>query len=229
MLPAFTAANGTGADIHSVSDVVIVTPSTGTLPGPGGAWSYNGSAAMVGAATTLTTAGVTNQAGSVVYPRAVPTSSLRATFDVALDDGSGGDGLTFALLDPGTKATSVGGYGTDLGFGGLNGLAVVLGTTPTTIGGTTSSDYVAVETSTAAAPRRSWPATDLTGSVNLRSGTHLVTVTLDNGTLTVAIDGTTVLPQTAVTVPSSAYVAFTGSSGTLTDRHLVQNAAITAG
>jgi hypothetical protein len=53
-------------------------------------------------------------------------------------------------------------------------------------------------------------------------------VSLKAGTLTVAIDGTTEVTQ-AVTVPSSAYVAFTGSSGSLTDRHLVQNAAIAAG
>jgi hypothetical protein len=229
VLPAFTAANGAGADIHSVSNVAIVTPSTSTLPGPAGAWSYNGSAAMVGTATTLTTAGVTNQAGSVVYPRAVSTSSFSATFDVALGGGTGGDGMTLALLGPGTKATSVGGHGTDLGFAGLNGLAVVLGTTPTTINGGTSSDYVAVETSTAGAGEPTLVAgTDLTGSVNLRSGTHMVTVSLKAGTLTVVIDGTTVLTR-AVTVPSSAYVAFTGSSGSLTDRHLVQNAAIAAG
>jgi hypothetical protein len=56
----------------------------------------------------------------------------------------------------------------------------------------------------------------------------MVTVSLKAGTLTVAIDGTTVLTQT-VTVPSSAYVAFTGGTGSVTDRHLVQNAAILAG
>ena len=232
VLPAFTAANGTTTDIHSVSDVVIVTPSTSTLPGPGGAWSYNGTAAMVGTATTLTTAGVTNQAGSVVYPRLVSTSSFSATFDVALNGGTGGDGLTLALLGSGTKATSVGGHGTDIGFAGLNGLAVVLGTTPTTIGSGTSSDYAAVEKSTAgsSAPTLVGSGTDLTGSVNLRSGTHMVTVSLKSGTITVVIDGTTVLTQPVTgLVPSSAYVAFTGSSGTLTDRHLVQTAAITAG
>ena len=137
--------------------------------------------------------------------------------------------MTLALLGSGAKATSVGGRGTDLGFAGLNGLAVVLGTTPTTINGATSSDYVAVETSTAGAGEPTLvKGQDLTGPVNLRSGTHMVSVSLKAGTLTVVIDGTTVLTQ-AVTVPSSAYVAFTGSSGSLTDRHLVQNAAIAAG
>jgi PQQ-like domain/Abnormal spindle-like microcephaly-assoc'd, ASPM-SPD-2-Hydin len=227
VMPAFTAANGSGADVHAVSGTYITTPDTSTLPSPGGNWSYNGTAAMAGAATTLTTA-VANEKGAVVYPHAVKTSSFSATFNVALSGGTGGDGMTLALLGPGAKATSVGGRGTDLGFGGLNGLAVVLGTTPTTIGAGTSSDYVAVETSTAGGTPTLVAGQDLTGSVNLRSGTHMVTVSLKAGTLTVAIDGTTVLTHT-VTVPSSAYVAFTGSTGSLTDRHLVQNAGIVAG
>ncbi|MCW2931853.1 MAG: legume lectin beta domain protein [Actinomycetia bacterium] len=228
VLPAFTAANGSGADIHAVSGAYITTPGTSTLPSPGGNWSYNGTAAMAAAATTLTTATGANQAGAVVYPHAVTTSSFRATFNVALGGGTGGDGMTLALLNPGTAATAVGGHGTDLGFAGLNGLAVVLGTTPTTISGGTSSDYVAVETSTAGGTPTLVASKDLTGSINLRSGTHMVTVSLKAGMLTVAIDGTTVLTQ-SVTVPSSAYVAFTGSTGSLTDRHLVQNAAIAAG
>jgi hypothetical protein len=230
VMPAFTAANGSGADVHAVSGTYITTPGTSTLPSPGGNWSYNGSAAMVGAATTLTTAGVTSQAGSVVYPHAVSTSSFSATFNVALGGGTGGDGMTLALLGPGAKATSVGGRGTDLGFGGLNGLAVVLGTTPTTVGGTTSSDFVGVETSTAGGTPTLVAGTDLTGSVNLRSGTHMLSVSLKAGTLTVVIDGTTVLTHSVTgLVPLSAYVAFTGSSGSLTDRHLVQNAGILAG
>ncbi|HEY6785751.1 MAG TPA: choice-of-anchor D domain-containing protein, partial [Trebonia sp.] len=229
VLPAFTAANGSGADIHAVSGAYITTPDTSTLPSPGGNWSYNGTAAMAAAATTLTTAAGANQAGAIVYPHAVSTSSFSATFNVALGGGTGGDGMTLALLNPGTAATAVGGHGTDLGFAGLNGLAVVLGTTPTTVGGATSSDFVGVETSTAGGDPTLVAGTDLTGSVNLRSGTHIVTVSLKAGTLTVTIDGTTVLTQPGVTVPSSAYVAFTGSTGSLTDRHLVQNAAIAAG
>ncbi|HEX3962629.1 MAG TPA: hypothetical protein VHZ03_39360 [Trebonia sp.] len=39
-----------------------------------------------------------------------------------------GDGMTLALLNPGTAATSVGENGDGPGFGGLNGLALILGT-----------------------------------------------------------------------------------------------------
>jgi len=55
----------------------------------------------------------------------------------------------------------------------------------------------------------------------------LPSVALKAGTLTVTIDGSVVLTQ-SVTVPSSGYLAFTGSTGQLTDRHLVRNAAISA-
>jgi hypothetical protein len=232
VMPAFTAANGTGSDVHSVSGTYITTPDTSTLPSPGGNWSYNGTAAMAATATTLTTA-VANQAGTVVYPHAVSTSSFRATFNVALGGGTGGDGMTLALLNPGTATTAVGGGGTDLGFGGLNGTAVVLGTTATTVGSSTSSDFVGIEQSTAGGDPTLVASQDLTGNINLRSGTHMVTVSLKAGTLTVAIDGTTELTQAVSSLPSplpsSAYVAFTGSTGSLTDRHLVQNAAIAAG
>jgi hypothetical protein len=227
VLPAFTAANGTtGGDIHAVSGVAITTTATGAIPAPGGGWSYNGTSAMAGAATVLTQAGVVNQAGTVVYPHAVGTASFSATFNVALGGGNGGDGMTLALLSTGSKVTSVGANGSGFGFAGLNGLAVVLGTS--SVAGAPSTDFVGIETGTAGGTPSFVATKDLTGAVNLRSGTHMVTVSLTAGTLSVAIDGTTVLTHT-VTVPSSAYVAFTGSTGALTDRHLVQNAAISSG
>ena len=55
-----------------------------------------------------------------------------------------------------------------------------------------------------------------------------MTVSVRAGKLMVVIDGSTVLTQ-AVTLPSSAYAAFTGSTGSMTDQHLVQDAAIWAG
>jgi hypothetical protein len=227
VLPAFTAANGTtGGDIHAVSGVTITTTATGAIPAPGGGWSYNGTSAMAGAATVLTQAGVVNQAGTVVYPHAVGTASFSATFNVALGGGTGADGMTLALLNPASKVTSVGANGSGFGFAGLNGLAVVLGTDQVT--GAPSADFVGIETGTTGGTPSFVATKDLTGAINLRSGTHMVTVALTAGTLSVAIDGTTVLTHT-VTVPSSAYVAFTGSTGALTDRHLVQNAAISGG
>jgi hypothetical protein len=227
VLPVFTAGTGaTTAQTSLVSAVALSSTATGTLPAPGGGWSYNGSAAMAGAATTLTKAGVTNAAGSVVFPRAVSPASFSATFNMAMGGGNGGDGMTLALLSPGTTATAVGTNGQGEGFAGLNGLAVVLGSTK--IPGAPSADFAGIETSTAGSAPSFVATKDLSGAISLRSGTHIVTVSVKAGTLTVTIDGTTVLTH-AVTLPASAYVAFTGSTGALTDRHLVQNAAISAG
>ena len=60
---------------------------------------------MAGAATTLTKA-VADEAGAVVYPHAVRTASFSATFNVALGGGTGGDGMAFALLNPGSSMSS---------------------------------------------------------------------------------------------------------------------------
>ncbi len=224
VLAAFTAATGPRYDVHDVSGVAIKTPATGMLPAPGGGWSFNGTAAMAGAATALTRAAAF-EAGAVVYPSAVRTASFSATFNVGLGGGSGGEGMTLALLDPGSKATSVGSNGKGFGFAGLAGLAVVLGTYR--VPGAPSADFAGIETGTAGHVPSLVVAKDLTGIVNLRAGSHTVTVSLKAGTLTVIIDGSLVLTQ-AVTVPPSAYVAFTGSTGLLTDWHLVRDAAICA-
>lgn len=225
VLAAFTAASGALNDIHSVSGVTISAPGGGTLPAPGGGWSYNGTAAMAGGATTLTRA-VANQAGAVVYPRAVGTASFSASFTVALGGGTGGDGMTLALLNPGTSwSSAVGSSGAGLGFAGLNGLAVVLGTQQ--ISGAPSGDFAGIEKGATGNVPTFLATKDLTGTIDLRSGTHTVTVSLNAGKLTVSIDGSAVLTQ-AVTVPSSAFAAFTGSTGSFTDQHLVQNAAISA-
>ena len=63
----------------------------------------------------------------MVYPTPLTVSGLSVTFDAQLTGGTGADGLTVALLDPASSsATSVGGTGAELGFGGLTGVAVTL-------------------------------------------------------------------------------------------------------
>jgi hypothetical protein len=221
VLPAFTAANGSATDVHQVSAATI-TPAGGTIPAPGGGWSFNGKAVMSGADASLTPVAA-NQAGSVVYPRAVATSKFTASFDAQLTSGTGGDGLTLALLNAATaKATSLGAAGQGLGWAGLSGVAVALGTQQ--LPGTPAGNWVAISAgSSAGVP--TFIATKALGA--LRTGSHRVTVSLVSGTLTVAIDGVTELTQ-AVSAPSKALVAYTASTGSVTDLHLVRNAAISA-
>jgi Abnormal spindle-like microcephaly-assoc'd, ASPM-SPD-2-Hydin/PQQ-like domain/Bacterial lectin len=224
VLPAFTAAAGSLAGLHEVSGVSVSAGAV-TIPAPGGGWSFNGTADLAGSATMLTRA-VPEQAGTVVYPRAVSTGALTATFSVAIGDGTGGAGTTFALLNRDTTATAVGRRGQGFGFAGLGGLAVVLGTQR--IAGAPSADFVAIERGTAGGVPSILATASLSGIASLQGGVHTVTVSLKAGTMSVTIDGAVVLTQ-AVTVPSSAYPAFTASTGSLTDQHVVQDAAIAAG
>jgi hypothetical protein len=60
----------------------------------------------------------------------------------------------------------------------------------------------------------------------LTSGTHTVDVTITAGHLTALIDGTYRVSH-AVTVPQSAYLAFTAGTGGLTDVHTVRDVVIT--
>jgi hypothetical protein len=221
VLPAFTAASGAATDVHSVS-AVTVTPTSGTLPAPGGGWSFNGTAAMSGSDTGLTPL-ASYKSGAVVYPRAVNTSAFKATFDVQLSGGTGAEGMTLALLSPTSPVTSVGANGQGLGFAGLSGLAVVLGTDQ--VPGAPSANFVGISTGATSGTLNFVATAALPAS--LRAGTHVVTVFLRNGTLTVSIDGSVVLTKT-VSVSATARVAFTGSTRNLTDLHIVRDGALSS-
>ena len=62
---------------------------------------------------------------------------------------------------------------------------------------------------------------------NSSSPIHVVVTTTTTG-VTVSVDGTRVLSWTG-TVPTSAYLAFTGGDGGFTDLHAVENVTITTG
>jgi hypothetical protein len=77
---------------------------------------------MSGSDNVLTTAAA-NEAGSVVYPTPVNTAGLQVTFDAQPGGGNGGNGLTFALLDPSqATATALGGNGVNWGSGAFPAL-----------------------------------------------------------------------------------------------------------
>jgi len=226
VLPAFTAATSTDDYLHAVSGVSL-TASTGAISPPGGGWSYNGSAVMSGSDTTLTHA-TALQAGTVIYPRAVSTSSVTASFQVQIGGGSGANGMTFAFLAPTTKVNSVGSNGSGFGLAKLPGLAVVLSTYPSL--GVQSSNFVSIVNSTTTG--LSSVATRVPVG-QLSSGTHTVTVSLAENTTTkkfslvVSIDGGLVV-QSSVGIAPTALLAFTAGTGLKTDSHVVRNAALTA-
>jgi outer membrane protein assembly factor BamB len=225
VLVGFTGSTGSLTDAHTVSNTAI-TAGGNPVPPPGGGWSFNVTAGMSFSDTELTPT-VTNKAGSVVYPTAVPTAGLKVEFNIQL---TGGDGLTSALLDPGTEsATACGGTGGDLGFGGLNGLAVTFATRKDT--GFPAWNFAGISTGTNSTGQ------DLVFQVvaraipPLRQGTHTVEVNVTtSGVLIVFLDGAQIFQQAEPSLPASALLAFTGATGLKAGTHLVRDVAIsTAG
>jgi hypothetical protein len=157
-----------------------------------------------------------------VYPRAVASNGLHARFNIQLIGGSGGEGMTFALLNPTAPATSRGLSGTGLGFGGLTGTAVTFGTFQ--VKGNPLTNFVAIATASGAAITYLQSAVEIG---QLRAGTHDVSVTVQGGVLVVDLDGQQVLAL-AVTLPPTVRLAYTASTGVMTDWHVVRNAAISA-
>lgn len=217
-----TSNSGQGAMQVAVTGTGVTAPAA--VPAPGSGWTLNGSAAMSGTDLNLTPA-VTYAAGSAVYPNAVVSNGLQATFTAQIGGGTGSAGLTFAMLDPAhSTARSLGVNGGGLGFSGLTGVAVALQTTWSAAVG--SSNFIGV--STGGTKDSLTFVKTATNVPALRTGTHLIAVAVSNGVLMVSVDGTQVI-STAVTLPATVYPAFTGSTGSRTDVHTVRNVAITGG
>ncbi len=203
-----------------------IAPPAGTItaPPPGGGWMFNGSAQMTGRSLSLTQLAA-DQAGSAVYSVPVPSNGLKATFTTSIGGGSGADGLTFALLSAQTKPSALGQPAGQLGFGGLPGVAVTLDTAKDGAG-YPSANFVGIATS-ARTGKLKFVATS-TKVPDLRSGTHVVGVSVSGGTITVTVDGTTYLSKKVALAPQ-VRLAFTGATSAQTDRHIVSGFAITAG
>lgn len=222
VLVAFTGATGGRDDVHSVSNVSVAS-GTSVLPPPGGGWSYNGTAVMSGSDTRLTQA-VNNQDGSVVYPMPVLANGLHVQFNEQIGGGTGGDGMTFALLNPASPWSARGSGGDGLGFAGLSGVAVGFSTHQAT--GYPSGNFagIAMVADGAGGLKYAHLAREIGP---LRAGTHNVAVSVSGGVITVFFDGAQIL-QSQVSLPTETMLAFTGSTGSLNDVHALRNAAISA-
>ena len=220
-----TGNDGQGAQHVDVKGVA--TAASGTVaPAPAaGGWSFNGPATQSGADTVLNPL-TTGQSGNAIFPTPVTTEGLHVQFTAQIGGGTGGDGMTFALLDAAhSSATSRGRSGGALGFGGLTGVAVGLDTYKG--GNDPSSNFVGIATGATGTNSDvlTWAATQA-AATPLRTGTHLVDVTVVKGVLTVRLDGGLPL-QATVAVPAQARLAFTASTGGVTDLHTVRGVSIT--
>lgn len=201
---------------------------TGALPAPAtGSWTANGVATLPGGGVAQLTGQTGQTAGSAFFVNPVPTDGLKASFTAQLGPGTGGDGLTFSLLDA-SKATAagLGATGGGLGFSGLPGVSVDLVTSWSGQAGSGNFAAVAVGPNSGADNLTYLATAKLPTS--LRTGTHQVQVAVTGGHLTVSVDGTQYL-DTTPTLPVTAYAGFTAGTGSSADAHAVSAVSISTG
>ncbi|UUY04970.1 DUF1929 domain-containing protein [Svornostia abyssi] len=205
-------------------------PEPSAVPDPTqGGWQLNGSSTITGGALQLT-APTSDQKGTAFWPTALDTTSgLTIEFDATIDSGSGADGLTMILADParGAAPTSIGGGGGHLGFGGIPGWAVALGSFPN--GTQTSSNYVGLSNGAQAGAWQTLSWLQTTPLLTpLQNTTRKVRVTIAAGTVTVALDGTPMITR-AVDLPNRLLLGFSAATGGLTNRHAIRNLDVRGG
>ena len=214
-------------DVPVTATGVAPGPGTASVPPPGGGWTFNGSAQMSGADVILTPAKL-SQSGSVIFSVPQPSDGLTAKFTTSIGGGTGGDGMTLALLDSGSAGlTALGSDGAGLGWAGQSGVAVALVTNPT--GSEPLSPFVGIATGSSGG-QPTFAATSTTNVPDLRTGTHNVQVTVSGQTITVDIDGQQALSTTlpAGTIPPHVLLGFTAGTGSQDDSQAISDVAISA-
>ncbi|GAA3449488.1 Ig-like domain-containing protein [Dactylosporangium matsuzakiense] len=223
-LLAFGGGTGGAYDRHAVSNVAVTSGGTG-IPAPGTGWRYNGSAYPNGDEAILTAA-QNNLAGSAFYSTPVNTNGLKASFTMTMGGGSGGDGMSFALLDPATSAGGVGTAGSGVGVNGLSGVAVTFRTYQGS--GVASGNWIGIATTKPGAADFTYVATN-TQLTDMRTGDHQVQIEVVGLTVIVKLDGVQVLSGRVPALQATALVGLTGGTGGVNDVHAASNVQITSG
>ncbi len=222
-VPAFSLA--AGANTVRFTNTYTPPPPTKVPDPTAGGWQLNGTTTLT-ASELLLTSTAEAQAGTAFWPQTIDPRNLTIEFEAFIGGGSGADGMALVLADPSRGATpkSLGYKGGGLGFSGIPALAVALDTYKNSAN--PSNNFVGITDgpSGTTPDLLHWIAT-ATLSASLRNVKHHVKVVTAGGTMTVSIDGVQVLSQ-AVTLPSSAYLGFSGGSGGLTDKHAVSHLVV---
>ena len=200
---------------------------TGTLGDPGATgWQRNGAASLSSGSLQVTPANHYATGGSMA-PAVVASNGLKVNYTSTITgNDTSGDGNTLVLTKPNVSTSAMGTGGTDFGFGGLPGLAVVLSTVAVPGGSTKNFVGISDGTQPKAPLRLRFLATstaipDLYGSV-------AVEVTLVNGNLDVYLDGTQVL-TCHVSASPNVRLGFTGSTGAIGASQVISGVTVSAG
>src|ERR1700674_552551 len=182
-----------------------------------GGWTYNGGTLQQGSTLQLTDATASPEAGTAFWPNPVTAAGLTTSFTSSIGSGSGADGMTLTLADPSAGASALGLSGHGLGYSGIDGVAVALGTFP--------NDQIGIAQGENSDGSPHW-IDEVPSPVPLRQGTHRVEVTVSAGVLSVSVDGSQVVAA-PVALPPQVLMGFTAANGGLTDVHAVTNVVVT--
>jgi hypothetical protein len=206
----------------ATGEQTVAFGGSGVVPDPKlGGWKVNAAASLKTPRLQLTPA-TANRTGTAFWPFSFASGPSHVTFTSMIDKGTGGDGLALILADAATTPpTKVGVGGDGVGFSGIDGIAVVLGTHQGAAN--PSSNFVGISDGRGAVPSQlHWIVTST--SVPDLHGTHLVDVVVGTNTITVSIDGTQYL-SVAVGLPARVLVGFSAASGGA-ERHAVSAVTI---
>ncbi|MFE2424193.1 choice-of-anchor D domain-containing protein [Streptomyces hokutonensis] len=231
-LNASYEVTGTGTDGNGSPQGAMYVQVKGTGTGTAtttstadGLWQTNGSAVQADGGVRLTPAS-SNQAGSAVYTKPLRTDGLRATFTAKFGPGTGGKGMTLALLDPAqNSASALGGTGDGLGIAGRPGTVIALGTGWNQT--LKAQNFVGIGRSSAGSSTIAYPSV-VPLTTSLRQGTHQVDVQVATGHVYVWVDGTQVVDATP-TLTSTALLAFSGATADSSDVQTVSGPVISEG
>jgi iron transport multicopper oxidase len=219
-VPSFALAGG----VNTVQFTNTYTSSS-LIPDPSaGGWQLNGSAVLESPSLVLTTA-TSLEAGSAFWPHTIDPRNLTYEFEMSIGGGTGADGLTLVFADPskGATPTSLGEDGGGLGFGGIPGIAQAFDTFKNSAN--PSSNFVGVSSGKGStAGTLHWIGT-ATISTPLRNTPHRIKLSTASGAFALWIDGSKV-GSLAVTLPSSAYIGFSGGTGSVNDAHSISHLSV---
>lgn len=232
-LSASYEVTGTGTDANGNSQGAMYVQIKGTGTGTAtttstadGQWQTNGSAVQAEGGGVQLTPAASNLAGTAVYTKPLRTDGLRATFTTKFGPGTGGKGMTLALLDPAqNSASALGGAGDSLGVAGRPGTVVALATAWNDT--LKAQNFVGVGRSSAGSSTIDYQSL-VRLSTSLRQGTHQVDVQVAAGHLYVWVDGTQV-SDTTPTLTSTALLAFSGATAASADVQTVSGPVIAQG
>lgn len=193
-------------------------PGFSVIPSPlEPGWTFNGFAERHAQDLHLTHAADGFGAGTIWYDTVQPTDGLDVTFEMEMSGGTGADGICFALADPTTLATFVGGGGGDLGLVGATATALALDT-----GAGSRARIVTTDATTMTA------VATYGGALTLRPAPVTVRVRYADGALSAWIDGTQIFDAVTVTASATARIGWTGSNGGANDDHIIRSVQFVA-